>query len=111
MSTDPKKPVIPQATPFQRFTIRLVDGRFVRVPKSDFPVTHGVDQSATSNQTEIRDLYQLVNGQFVRIGKAGASPAEPITAKSPPVPVAPASAEYPDPTFDMPDEHRLPETR
>ena len=107
MSIDKTKSALPQATPFQRFTIRLVDGRFVRVPKSDLPsVESCVDPTGTSNQTAIRDLFQLVNGQFVRVGHAGASRMEPITAKPPPGPVAPPSAEYPDPTFDLPDEHR-----
>ncbi len=110
MSADQPKPLTQQATPFQRFTIRLVDGRFVRVPKSDLPVMLGVDQSATSNQTEIRDLFRLVNGQFVRVGPADPGPAPDLAAKPPPG-ALPTAPEYPDPTFDVPDEHRLPGTR
>lgn len=68
MSTSYLRVPVRQATPFQRFTIRLVDGRFVRVPKSDLPsVEPQVDKTLTSNQTEIRELCRLVNGRFVVI--------------------------------------------
>ena len=65
--TEEKPRKIVQATAFQRFTIRLVDGKFVRIPKADLPSVEVSRQSATSNQTEIRELFRLVNGRFTRL--------------------------------------------
>ena len=98
MSTKLPRVPIRQATPFQRFTIRLIDGKFVRVPKSDLPsVEPQVDKTLTSNQTEIRQLCRLVNGHFVvtrrdRLGPA-ISPEIPLPAQH-----------GPDPTFALPDD-------
>ena len=60
-----KSPV--QARSFQRFTIRLVEGKFVRVPQSDLPSTQADRQAAASNQPEVRDLFRLINGRFQRV--------------------------------------------
>ena len=86
---------IQQATPFQRFTIRLIDGKFVRVPKSDLPsVEPQVDKTLTSNQTEVRELCRLINGRFV-VDR----PGPPVSRKIP----LPAT-HGPDPTFALPDD-------
>ena len=66
MSEQPPKKFV-QATPFQRFTIRLVDGKFVRVPKADLPSTEPARQTSANNLTEMRELFRLVNGRFTRI--------------------------------------------
>ncbi len=58
---------IVQATPFQRFTIRLINGKFVRVPKADLPSTEPARQTSANNQTELHELFRLVNGRFTRV--------------------------------------------
>ena len=98
MSTKLPRVPIRQATPFQRFTLRLIDGRFVRVPKSDLPsVEPQVDKTLTSNQTEIRKLCRLVNGHFVVTRPDRTGP--PVRPEIPlPIP------QGPDPTFALPDD-------
>ena len=96
MSTKLPRTPIQQATPFQRFTIRLIDGKFVRVPKSDLPSTEPqVDKTLLSNQTEIRKLCRLVNGHFVV--------TRPDRTDSPVSQEIPLPAPHGlDPTFDLP---------
>ena len=95
---DQVPPPSTHAAPFQRFTVRLVDGRFVRVPKSDLPsVEAQVDKTLTSNQTEIRQLCRLVNGHFVVTRPD--RPGPPVSPKIP-LPAQHGS----DPTFALPDD-------
>ena len=61
----PKKPA--EATPFQRFTIRLIDGKFVRVPKAELPSMEAGGQKVVSDPSEVREMFRLVNGRFTRI--------------------------------------------
>ena len=87
MSTKLPRVPIRQATPFQRFTIRLIDGRFVRVPKSDLPSTEPqVDKTLTSNQTEIRQLCRSGERAFcgdpAQAARFAGQPGDPVARRS-----------------------------
>lgn len=99
MSTEKKLPPI-QSQPMRPFTVRLVNGHFVRVPKVELiavtdatrpPSTVREETSPHGDGTVITRRLRLVNGRFV----GGATPA------SEPVPVA-LPVEMPLPTSDLP---------
>ncbi len=101
MSTKKKLPSI-QPAPVQRFTVRLVDGHFVRVPKIENiaatdatrpPSVPLADASADRDGDKFPRRMRLVNGRFVDVTTptAATGDAPPVAIPKAPAP-APAAA-------------------
>ena len=103
MSTKKKLPPI-QPAPVQRFTVRLVDGHFVRVPKLENiaetdatrpPTVPLPDASTKNDDGTFPRRMRLVNGLFVDTTASDAKPEnEPPVAI--PTPLAPKPAAAPE---------------
>ena len=106
MSKEKKIPPI-QPAPVKPFTVRLVDGHFVRVPKLDHTAqTDATRPSAEHGSAKSRTgagqppLMRLVNGKFVRVdGQAAdrdkAPAVKPRAVRTPHAPSAKAPGEPP----------------
>lgn len=110
MSTEKKlRPIQPQSAP--PFTIRLVNGHFVRVPKVERvaltdatrpPSTLREETSPHGDGTVIHRKLRLVNGRFV--GGAASAPVQippsPVPSAQRPAPDQPKPTPPPSPSPD-----------
>ena len=102
MSTKQKLPSI-QPAPVQRFTVRLVGGHFVRVPKIENiaetdatrPPSIPLPEAPASGGETFPRRMRLVNGRFVDVTAPAATPesAPPVAIPKAPAPKPAAAPE------------------
>lgn len=102
----PISPATPGIAPVRRFTLRLVDGRFVRIPQPESITGTSDFRTINPARPEVRDLFKLENGRFVRKSQpelktaAASVPRSPAPA-APPPPPSPAEETPQPPSFSL----------